>query len=429
MTSMTDPSPDRPGPVPRGSKAVAGPGPDDRDAGAARLAGARWVPAAWWRRLDSGDRAALGMWVATHLALFVLAWAAAWVYRGDPSHAPLTGAFEHWDANLLRTIAQYGYFSANSPPNGTVMFPGYPLTLAAVHLILRNWTLSELVISGIAGCFAVVSLSRLAGSRRAVLYLLAMPAAIFLMVGYAECLFLAFAIPAWHAAVKGRWWRATLLAGLSGLVRVDAVFLILALAVMALTGPRTQVVPTLDLRARALQDPVWEHPFWQRLGNAVRCCCALAAPAAYEIYLRVYAGTWNAWASANQAGWFLHTVTPVQALKATYWAAFQHPFSAGVAFEYQLEIAAEAVMVLAALAFLCWRRWPEAVYCGLPAVVIGTQTWYQSGPRTLLLLFPICIALASLETRRPWVRYLYFGISTPLTAVIGLLFLAGQWTG
>jgi hypothetical protein len=390
---------------------------------------ARRLPAAYWRRLDSSDRAVLGMWVAAHLALFVLAWAAAWVYRGDTSHAPLTGLFEHLDAIRLQNIAQYGYFSPNSTPDNVIMFPGFPLTLAAVHLVLRNWTVSELVISGIAGCFALVSLSRLAGNRRAVLYLLTMPAAIFLMVGYAECLFLALAIPAWHAATKGRWWLAALLAGLSGLVRVDAVFLILALAVMALTGPRGQVLPTQDLREHDLRDPVWEHPAWQRLGNAVKCFYALVGPAAYEIYLRVHTGTWRAWASANEAGWFLHTVTPVQAFKATYWVAFQHVFLAGVAFEYQLEIAVEAVMLLAALGFLCWRRWPEAVYCGLPAVVIGTQTFYQSGPRTLLLLFPVCIALASFEARRPWARYLYFGISAPLAAVMGLLYLAGQWTG
>ena len=39
------------------------------------------------------------------------------------------------------------------------------------------------------------------------LYLITMPAAIFLMVGYAECLFLALAIPAWRSAIRGRWWR------------------------------------------------------------------------------------------------------------------------------------------------------------------------------------------------------------------------------
>jgi hypothetical protein len=409
------------------NEVIAEPGPGNRVTAA--RSGARWLPPAWWRRLDFNDRAALGLWAAAHLALFMLAWAAAWVYRGDPSHAPLTGGFEHWDAIRLRNIAQYGYFSPHSMPNNVVMFPGFPLVLAATHLVLRNWTLSELAVSAVAGCFAVVSLSRLARNRRAVLYLLTMPAAIFLMVGYAECLFLAFAIPAWHAATRGRWWRASVLAGLAGLVRVDGVFLILALVVMALTGPRAQVAPTRDLREWESRDPFWEHPFWDRLGPAFRCCCAFATPAAYEVYLRVHTGTWSAWTRANQAGWFLHTVTPVAALKDTYWVAFQHVFVGGVAFEYQLEIAVEAVMVLTALAFLCWRRWPEAVYCGLAAVVIGTQTFYQSGPRTLLMLFPLCIALASLEVRRPWVRYLYFGICTPLAVVMGLLYLAGQWTG
>lgn len=361
----------------------------------------------WWRlRLNFDDRAALGMWAAAHLALLVLAWAAAWVYRTAHSHAPLTGVFQHWDANWLQNIAQYGYFSAHSMQNSTAFFPGYPMALAAVHLILRNWVLSELVLSGVAGCFAVVALSRLAGGRRAVLYLLTMPAAVFLMVGYGECLFLALAIPAWRAATRGRWWRAALLAGLSGLVREDAAFLALALAVMALTGPRGR-----------------------RLANAARCCCALAGPAAYEVYLRLHTGTWDAWGRAEQAGWDLHLVTPAQALRTTWWAAFEHPFSASYSFEFQLEIAAMAVMVLATLAFSWRRRWPEAVYCGLAMLAIGTQTWYHTGPRTLLVLFPITVALARLDLRRPWIRYVYLGVCAPLAAVLGLLFLAYQWAG
>ena len=381
-----------------------GPGNPDRAASAAGglLAGARWDRP----NLSPDDWAALGMWAAAHLTLFVLGWAAAWVYRATPSHAPLTGVFEHWDAALLRNIAQYGYFSPHSTANNTVFFPGYPMALAAVHLILRNWVLAELVLSGIAGCFVVVSLSRLAGGRRAVLYFLTAPAAICLMVGYTESLFLAFAIPAWHAAARGRWWRAALLAGLSGLVRPDALFLIPALAVMALTGPRGS-----------------------RLVNAAKACCALAGPAAYEIYLTVHTGTWEAWSKAYQAGWDLHLVTPVQALKTTWWAAFRHPFSAAYAFEFQLELATMAVMILVTLAFLVWHRWPEAVYCGLAVLALGTQTWYQGSPRTLLVLFPVWIALARLDARWTWVRYVYLSVSAPLAVVVGLLFLSYQWAG
>ncbi len=364
------------------------------------LAGAR----AWRPRLSADDRSALGMWAAAHLALFVLAWAAAWVHRATPSHAPLTGVFEHWDAALLRKIAQYGYFSPYSPAHSIVFFPGYPMTLAAIHLILRNWVLSELVLSGVAGCFVVVSLSRLAGGHRAVLYLLTAPTAILLMVGYAECLFLAFAIPAWHAATRGRWWQAAFLAALSGLVRPDAIFMIPALAVMALMSPRGS-----------------------RLVNAAKACCALAGPAAYEMYLTACTGTWDAWAKAKQAGWDLHLVTPIKALKTSWWGAFQHPYSADFAFAMQLEIAAMAVMLVATLAFLGSRRWPEAVYCGSAMLALGMQTWYQSCARTLLLLFPIWIALARLEARRPWVRYVYLGVSAPLASVVGVLFLSNTW--
>jgi hypothetical protein len=366
------------------------------------LAGTRW----WRLRLSPDDRAALGMWAAAHLALLTLAWAAAWVYRGTRDHAPLTGVFEHWDAAHLQNIAQYGYFSPHSTANNIVFFPGYPMALAATHLIVRNWVLAELVVSAVAGCFAVVWLARLAGGRRVVLYLLTAPAAIFLLVGYSECLFLAFAIPAWYAATRDRWWRAALLAGLSGLVRPDGVFLILALVVMALAGPRGR-----------------------RLSNAAAASCALAGPAAYLIYLRAHTGIWDAWARANQAGWDLHLVTPVQALKTTWWAAFRHPFSASYSFEFQLELAVMAVMLIAALAFAWWRHWPEAVYCGLPVLALGTQTWYQTGPRTLLVLFPIWIALAGLDARRRWIRYIYLSVSAPLAVVMGLLFLTYQWAG
>ena len=222
--------------------------------------------------------------------------------------------FEHWDAAHLQNIAQYGYFSPHSTANNVAFFPGYPATLAAAHLILRNWVLAELVVSGIAGCFAVVSLSRLAGGRRAVLYLLTTPAAIFLLVGYAECLFLAFAIPAWHAAARGRWWRAALLAGLSGLVR----------------------------RTRSLPDPGagrdgTDRPARIAAGERGEGLQRLAGPRptrSTEGAHRHLGGR----PGLFQAGWDLHLTPPVQALKPR-WAALRHPFSASYSFEFQLELA------------------------------------------------------------------------------------------
>lgn len=387
----------------------------------------------WLGALSPQDRAALGIWAAAHLALLVMAWASAWAFRSSRAHAPLTGAFEHWDAILLRNIAEHGYFGAQSIPNDAAFFPGYPVVLSAAHLVVRNWVLAELLVTAVAGCFTVVSLARLAGERRAVLYLVTAPAAIFLMIGYSEALFLAFAVPAWHAASRGRWWRAALLAGLAGLVRPDALFLIPALFVMALTGsyqPHELHGPEGQLDSD--QQPSQGSPrelVWLRFANAATACVALAGPAVYEVYLRVHTGSWMAWSTALRTGWDLHLNTPAQALRTTWWAAFRHTFSASTAFEFQLELGVMAAIGVAAVAFAVRRRWPEAVYCGLAVVALGTSTWYETAPRTLLVLFPVWVALAGLGERWPAIRYAYLAVSAPIAVVLGMLYLSGMWAG
>jgi hypothetical protein len=346
------------------------------------------------------------MWAAAHLALFTLAWISAWAFGATLGHPSLTCGFEQLDAIRLRNIAQHGYFSPGSIAHNVAFFPGYPITLAVTHVLLHNWVLSELAVSGVAGCFVVVSLSRLAGTSRAVRYLLTAPAAMFLLVGYSECLFLALAIPAWQAAVRGQWRRAALLAGLSGVVRPDALFLVPALALMALRGPRGS-----------------------RLPGIVTACSALAGPVAYEVYLTVSTGTWRGWQLAQQEGWGLHLVTPVQALRDTWIAASSHFLAVGVAFELQMELAAMAAMLIATFLFLWWYKSPEAMFCGLAALALGTETWYQTSPRTLLVLFPIWVALAGLDRRLSWFRYAWTGLSTPLAVAAGLLYLSGHFTG
>jgi hypothetical protein len=369
-------------------------------------------------KLDAEDRVALGLWAAAHLALLVMAWAAARAFRSRRMHTPLTHTFEHWDAVLLHNIAQYGYYGPHTIANNAAFFPGYPVALAACHLLVRNWVLAELVVSGVAGCVAVVALTRLAGGAKPVLYLLAAPAAVFLMIGYAEALFLALAIPAWRAAARGRWWSAALLAGLAGLVRIDAVFLIPALMVMALSGYRGP--------------RIWPPPaatIGRRLANAAKVACAAAGPGAYEIYLWVSTGNPFAWQAALRRGWDIHLASPVQDLQTTWWAAFRHPFSAGIAFEFQLELATLVVLVLATIGFAVCKRWPEVTYCALALISLGTSVWFQTGPRTALVLFPLWIGFAALGARRRWVRYAYFSVSGPVALVLAMLYLSGQWAG
>ena len=76
-------------------------------------------------------------------------------------------SWQNWDAVRLADIAQYGYFSPAEQlyPDQIAFFPGFPAALDVVHAIVRQWTVSGLIVSFVAGAVAVVALSRIAELR------------------------------------------------------------------------------------------------------------------------------------------------------------------------------------------------------------------------------------------------------------------------
>ena len=73
-------------------------------------------------------------------------------------------AWQRWDWDRYLTIAEYGYTSGKGPAYDSdivAFFPGYPLVLRAVHLVVRNWVASGLLISLVAGAVACIALARL----------------------------------------------------------------------------------------------------------------------------------------------------------------------------------------------------------------------------------------------------------------------------
>lgn len=354
-------------------------------------------------RLTETDRRVLGIWVGAHLALAVLAWMSAWII-GIHGHAnPLLGVYGQWDAAWYQNIAAHGYFSGHGAGRDAQAFlPGLPLVLAAVHLVVPGWIATELLVSFAAGAVALVCLGRLAGERAA-LYLVTAPAAMYLMVGYSEALFLALALPAWMAVRRRDWPLAALLAALAGLVRVNGLFLIAALVVAAATSERGG-----RLRASA----------WASF--------AAIGPALYEAYLKAHTGSWTAWLTANDA-WDLHFVGPWRSLTNTWGRAFGPGLQPARAAMYQIEIACMAVAVLLTLA-LAWRRqWPEFVYCFLTVAALGATTYYQAVPRALLVMWPLYMLVARAAGRRTWLGHVYLWTCVPLAVLVAVLFFLGAW--
>jgi Mannosyltransferase (PIG-V) len=377
-----------------------------------RNARVRWWPAG----LTSADLAVLRVWLISRCAVLALSWPAMWILQASSKTArPWLGLWEQWDAVRFQAIAQYGYFgpAGHVTPHQVAFFPGFPLVLAVAHVLIRQWTVAGLLISFVAGGIAMVALGRIAdrdyqpgSGHRAVLYLVASPAAIFLAVGYAESLFLAFALCAWLAARGGRWPVAMALAGGATVIRSNGFFLCAALLVEVIWRAG-------ENRRKAL----------------VAFPLALLPVAGYELYLRASTGDWLAWQHAETAGWQRRFTSPLTAFHTTWTAAFGHEFTAPVAFVFQLELLAVLAGVAVTVALAARRRWPEAVYAGLTIGVLATSVWYESVPRALLLIWPLWCGLAALAGRRAWTGQLYLALSIPACAAIGLLYLSGNWAG
>ncbi|MFD8064037.1 mannosyltransferase family protein [Streptomyces cyaneofuscatus] len=374
--------------------------------------------------LSPADRRVLRLYLLTRISVWIMAHGARWLFpRGSDVRdaGAVLAPFQQWDANHYLHIARDGYFPADTGPwmdgwdNREAFFPGFPLLLRVVHVIVPSWTAAGLLISLVAGAAAVLALSRLAGSyvpedtdgRRTALFFLLSPCAVFLAIGYTEALFLAFALPAWLAAQRHRWALACTLTALATTVRVSGLFLAAAIAVLFVLS--------------AWSGKSWRGAPWPAL--------PALPPLAYSWYLHAHTGDWMAWKHAQERGWYREFHSPWEAWTNTWNAAFEGVHTTGYAAMFQAELAAMLVGLALVALLARRRRWPEAVYVALSLWALGTSYWYVSIPRATLLWWPLWIGLAALSLRRPWFRTVYLCVAVPVSALVALAFLTGRWAG
>ena len=371
-------------------------------------------------REGSAERAPLPallvLWLGSRVAVALSAAAGAWALSRAPL-GELPGPLERWvrwDVDLLRKIAEHGYqgYPDDYPDEGVeAFFPGFPLLLRLVHLVVRDYAAAGLLISLAASAVACVALARIAeldgvDGRRTLLYLVTWPWAVFLFAGYTEALFLALALPGWLAARNGRWAAAGLLVAAACTVRVNGAFLAAALVVHYL----------VSRRGRIGADALW-----------------LLAPGVallgYFGYLRVLTGDWLRWFAAQEEGWGRRLSWPWDAFGRTLDGATSTTLSGDFVLNYRFEIGAVLVGVALVGWLLSRRRWAEATYVGLSVGALATSTFYFSVARSSLLWFPLFVALAAAAQRRRWLHTAYLSVAAPLMVVGVVAFTSGRWWG
>ena len=103
--------------------------------------------------MRAGDRSALGAWLATRVALVLLVVAGAPQVFGDRTQGFLE-RWDSWDVSLFVKVGEFGYegYPQHYPDqNVAAFFPGLPLVLRAVHLLVPSWTVAGLLVSLVAG--------------------------------------------------------------------------------------------------------------------------------------------------------------------------------------------------------------------------------------------------------------------------------------
>jgi hypothetical protein len=374
-------------------------------------------------RFSPADREVAATWIASRVAVGLLGFAAIWmVSSGSASHvAPFLPSWKQWDADIFVVLAKYGYrgYAAHSQyTHLAAFFPGEPVALRLVHGVVRSWSAAGVLISAVAGLVATIALGRLArleagpvAGLRAPLYLILSPYAVFLAAGYSEALFLAFALPSWLAARQGRWVTAGLLAGMAATIRIDGLFLGIALLVEWLLNARRS----------------GSH------GRRATELAALSAPwlvtAGFFTYLHSVTGDWLAWSHAQRDGWGRHLTAPWTALHTSWQAAFSPSQGAAYEWSFRAEIVAVLLGVALTIVLVGLRRWGEAVFVGIQVVALATSSYYLSVARSTLLWFRLWVLLAKWSVSRRWLHVSYLAVAPSLMAVGVVAFTSGHWVG
>lgn len=409
------------------SAATTGPEPAAEDPAACR--GRAWWPAA--------------VFVALAAVLGVTMWQSS--VRLAPAEAGLQsrvtlahgdevlGPWLYWDGGANYDIAQNGYTDADvevfedGGEARVAYFPGYPLAVRGLSLLVGDVALAEVLVTFLAG-LALVSLLHgwfaahldRAAARLATLAVLLFPWAFFLVgAGYGDALFLLFAVGAFRLLEDDRPVAAGVVGALASGTRFVGVAVIIGLAVLA--AERRGALgwhrwrPTLDRTRLRRADYGVLLAGGGLVAYAAFCWIRYGDPVAF---------------STAQAGWN-------QGAGPRTW--FKQLFLELVLHDpdrfFVLRLAAQGVVLLLFCAAIpaVWRRFGPGygtytlVSLALPA--IGSAAFASQG-RYVLAAFPVFALLGAwLAERRPAQRAGYLVASGAALLLVTSWWGRGYWMG
>lgn len=373
-----------------------------------------------WQLMRASDAGrVLAMWIGIRAGIWLWMLGIAWfsgVEAGRRASDPIQWIVDRlvfWDSTYFISIAQHGYNSTGATCCEQAFFPGYPLTIRALTPLFGDARIAALAISALAGAATAMLLWRITveefgnvAGRHAVALLALAPYGVFLSLAYSDSLFFSLLLASWYAARHRRWWWAGVAASAAAFVRVNGVFIAVALAVMWFAVHRREGNT--------------------RRSSALAFLLPLGSAGAYLGY--VQSRSWPSWTEAESRGWIRQTGWPWEGIAQSW-----HAVTAQKAIDQRIGGMAELLVIVAGVALVLvlarHRRWAEFVYVGLSVGVLLFSNRFLGIPRYSILWFPAFVlggAWLARNSRRPWVRWVY-AVNIGGLALTSLGFVAHQW--
>lgn len=348
------------------------------------------------------------VWLLSRVAVLALAIVAhVWLFSRELSPEAVYRMWDHFESLWYADIARTGYVGEGDFRYNTAYFPGTALVMRAGLTFSLDPALSGMIASFLAGGLAAVGLGRLiatvgGASTWGVIAWVSAPTVVFITAPWSEALFAACSFWAWYLTKKGHWWWAGLLAGGAILTRINGVFLVVGLAA------------------------IWLFSRPRKPGNLLPLLIPVFVIVAHFTYLWTLNGRWDEWRAVQGEFWGRQTVDPITAFTNSWSLIFE--FTSGtVSTRFIAEIAGAAIIACAVVVLMTKRWWPEAIYVSLTLLSLVTSSFYYSIPRSITVLFPIWMLVGVLFVRRLWTRGAYLVAVLPLTLLVIIRFVDGQW--
>ena len=353
--------------------------------------------------------------IAWDALILLLAWPLRCLLIGRMTLMQSMDAWVSGDGYHYLCIAKDWYLSAGSIDRVVqlVFLPGYPLLIRLAHLVIRDWTLAALTVSGISFALAGTIFYRLAcldlgknGGKRALIALCLFPGSFFFAAPMSESLFLLCCVSCLYLARKEKWLPACLFGAYAAFTRSIGITLLVPLVLEMVRSGSQRRIRLPDAAALIL------IPLGFAAYLAINQMVA-GNPFQFLIYQSEH---WN-----QKLGTFFNTAATQAEYAIRSVSEEPHNFW-GLWLPNQIaSFGALILMILAGKRMRgSWMVWFIPYYF----IAIGA-TWLLSAPRYLLVFFPLAEAV-SIITEKKRIQIVTFALICTLSFFYFLAFLL-QW--